>query len=135
MPLGEVQARTGQAPLTPDYLPGGAEGFEFTGAYVDEAKGITSLRYASGPREMIITMRPSPVEAGNPWSDPFDRTGETVTPETVTLEAGPFRGVPAQMVAGTAALPSLWAADGETAITVAGDLSAEDLQRVAASLG
>ena len=90
VPLGEVQGRTGQAPLTPDYLPGGAEGFEFTGAYVDEAKKITSLRYASGPREMIITMRPSPVEAGNPWSDPFDRTGETVTPETVTLDAGPF---------------------------------------------
>lgn len=135
VPLGEVQARTGRTPLTPDYLPGGTEGFVFTGAYVNEAEEVASLRYASGPRQMIITTRPSPVAAGEPWADPFDRIGGSVTPETVTLDAGPFRGVPAQMVAGTTALASLWATDGETAITVAGDLSAEDLQRVAASLG
>ncbi len=133
--LGEVQARTGIAPLTPDYLPGEPDGFEFTGAYVDEAAKVASLRYADGPQEMIITVRPSPVEAGQTWTDPFDRADQEVTPEEVTLDSGAFRDVPAQMVAGGAALPSIWAADGELAFTVAGDLSAEDLQKVAASLG
>lgn len=135
VPLGEVQARTELSPLTPDYLPGGSDGFEFTGAFVDEAERVVSLRYASGPRQMIITLRPSPVEAGQTWEDPFDRGDVPVTPEAITLDAGPFRDVPAQMVAGGATLPSLWAADGEIAVTVAGDLSAEDLQEVATSLG
>jgi anti-sigma factor RsiW len=38
------------------------------------------------------------------------------------------------MVAGGTALPSIWGADGEVAFTVAGDLSPDDLQRVARSL-
>ena len=133
--LGEVQARTGQTPLTPDYLPGQPDGFAFTGAFVNEGERVVSLRYAAGPQQVIITVRPSPVEAGQQWPDPFDRADETVTPEDVTLDSGPFRDAPVQMVAGGTALPSIWGSDGERAFTVAGDLSAQDLQRVAASLG
>ena len=133
--LGEIEARIGLAPLTPDYLPGEPDGFEFTGAYVNEASRVASLRYADGPQQMIVTVRPSPVEAGQVWTDPFDRGDEEVTPEDVTLESGTFRDVTAQMVADGTALPSIWGADGELAFTVAGDLTAEDLQRVASSLG
>ncbi len=133
--LGEVQGRIGMAPLTPDFLPGEPDGFEFTGAYVDEAAMIASLRYADGPQQMIITVRPSPVPPGQTWPDPFDRSGQSVTPEEVMLTSGAFRDVPALMVSQGTALPSLWGTDGERAFTVAGDLSPDDLQRVAASLG
>ncbi|CAN5594533.1 hypothetical protein BH24ACT4_BH24ACT4_16460 [soil metagenome] len=133
--LGEVQSRTGMSPLTPDFLPGQPNGFEFTGAFVNEAEKVVSLRYADGPQEMVITVRPSPVEAGQPWPDPFDRPDEDVTPEEVTLTGGPFRDAPTQMVSGGTTTPSIWGADGDQAFTVAGDLTAEDLQRVASSLG
>jgi hypothetical protein len=132
VPIGEVRSRTQIDPLVPRYLP---SGFVLTGAWVNEADRISSLRYARGPQQIIVTLRPSPVEAGQPWDDPFDREGSDVTAEEVTLEAGPFRDAPASMVADTAALPSLWAADGEMAVTVAGDLSGDELVRVAESLG
>jgi hypothetical protein len=132
VPIGEVRSRTQIDPLVPRYLP---SGFVLTGAWVHEGDRISSLRYARGPQQIIVTLRPSPVEAGQPWDDPFDREGVEVAPEEITLGAGPFRDAPASMVAGTAALPSLWAADGELAVTVAGDLSGDELVRVAESLG
>lgn len=132
--ISEVQGRVDLAPLTPDFLPGGSDAFVFTGAAVNEASGIVSLRYAYGPQQLVITVRPSPVEPGETWDDPFDRGEDDVVPEEITLGSGPFRDVPAQMVAGGTALPSIWGADGEVAFTVAGDLSPDDLQRVARSL-
>ncbi len=132
VPIGEVRSRTQIDPLVPRYLP---TGFVLTGAWVNEADRISSLRYARGPEQIVVTLRPSPVEAGQPWDDPFDREGREVTPEEITLESGPFRDVPTSLVADTADLPSLWAADGELAVTVAGDLSGDELVRVAESLG
>jgi hypothetical protein len=132
--ISEVQGRIDLAPLTPDYLPGGSDTFVFTGAAVNEASRIVSLRYAYGPQQLVITVRPSPVEAGEVWDDPFDRGEADVVPEEITLGSGPFRDVSSRMVAGGTALPSIWGADGEVAFTVAGDLSPDDLQRVARSL-
>ena len=57
-----------------------------------------------------------------------------MTPTDVTIDAGPFRGTTAQMVAGPRDLPSIWGANGDLAFTVSGDLSAEDLVAVANSL-
>lgn len=130
--LGEVQGRIDMAPLTPDYLP---EGFVISSAMVHEESRIASLRYTRGPAEIIVTLRPSPVEAGQPWDDPFDRGLETVEPQAVALGTGPFRDVEAQVVSGGPALPSVWGADGERAFTVAGDLPPDDLLDVARSLG
>jgi hypothetical protein len=130
--LGEIRGRVDLVPLTPDYLP---TGFVISGAAIDEEARVISLRYARGPAEIIVTLRPSPVEAGRPWDDPFDRGGETVEPETVRLGRGPFRDVDVQVVRGGPALPSAWGADGERAFTVSGDLSPDDLLKVARSLG
>lgn len=129
--LTEVAARTGMRTLTPDYLP---EGFTFTGASVNEGARISSLRYARGPQELIVTLRPSPVEAGAVWDDPFERGDVEVTPTDLPIESGPFRGVTAQQVSGGTALPSVWGADGEEAFTVAGDVTAAELARIAQSL-
>ena len=41
----------------------------------------------------------------------------------------------AQRVARMGALPSLWGSDGDLAFTVSGDLTADQLVRVAESLG
>lgn len=132
VPLGEIRSRVDLVPLTPDHLPAG---FTFTGAAVQEEARVVSLRYARGPAEIVVTLRPSPVEAGRPWDDPFDRGAEAVQPEELTLGQGPFRDVPAQAVSGGMALPSVWGADGERAFTVAGDLSPDELLAVARSLG
>jgi DNA-directed RNA polymerase specialized sigma24 family protein len=134
VPVGitEVARRTEIQPLTPDFLP---SGFVAAGVVVNESERITQLRYARGPQELLITLRPSPVEAGNVWDDPFPRPeGQEVAPTDVAIEGGPFRGVTAQQVAGPQALPSLWAADGELAFTVAGDVTPDELLRIAQSL-
>lgn len=134
VPVGitDVADRIDLQPLTPDYLP---DGFRPGGVVVNETERIAQLRYARGPQEVLITLRPSPVEAGAEWSDPFTRPeGQVVEPTSVTIDGGPFRGATALQVAGPDALPSLWAADGELAFTVSGDVSADDLVRIAQSL-
>jgi len=130
--LGEIRGRIDMVPLTPDFLP---TGFTISGASIHEESRIVSLRYTRGPAEIVVTLRPSPVKAGETWDDPFDRGDEAVEAEPVTLEQGPFRDVEAQVVAGGTALPSVWGADGEQAFTVSGDLSPDDLLAVARSLG
>ncbi len=133
--ITEAESRTQLAPLTPEFLP---EGFTLSPpllSAVDEGDRITAVRYTRGPQEIIVTVRPSPVEAGQPWDDPFARPEDRpVSPTDVAIEQGPFRGTTAQMVAGPRDLPSIWGADGTIAFTVSGDLSAEDLVAVATSL-
>lgn len=133
VPITQAEARTQLAPLTPEYLP---EGFEpDLLAAVDEGARVTALRYTRGPQEILVTVRPSPVEAGQPWDDPFTRDPQApVTPTDVAIDEGPFRGTTAQEVAGPRALPSIWGADGEIAFTVSGDLSPDELVAVAQSL-
>jgi DNA-directed RNA polymerase specialized sigma24 family protein len=133
-PVGitEIARRTELQPLTPEFLP---EGFVSNGVVVNEDGRIATVRYTRGPQELLITLRPSPVEAGQVWTDPFTRNeGEEATPTEVVIEDGPFRGATALQVAGPLALPSLWVADGEQAFTVSGDLTADELVRVAQSL-
>lgn len=129
--ITEVANRTDLTPLTPDYLP---DGFGPAGVAVHEDPRIAVLRYARGPQEILITLRPSPVEAGQTWDDPFRRGGDDATPVELSLDEGPFRGTTAQQVSGGMARPSAWWADGELAVTVAGDLTADELSRVARSL-
>lgn len=132
VPISDISARIGLRPLTPDQLPGDA--FTFTGAAIDDEARIASLRYARGPQQITVTLRPSPVEAGEVWDDPFDRDGQATPSDDVVLGSGRFRDAPAQQVSGGTALPSLWAADGDLAITVAGDVSPDELLAVARSL-
>ena len=102
---------------------------------MNETERIAHVRYSRGPQELLITLRPSPVEAGQDWDDPFTRgEGEEATPTEVAIEDGPFRGATALQVAGPRALPSLWVADGELAFTVSGDVTADELVRIAQSL-
>lgn len=133
-PVGitEVADRIDQEPFTPEYLP---DGFMLDGVAVNEADRTSVLRYARGPQEVLISLRPSPVAAGAAWDDPFTRPeGQEVAPRAVALEDGPFAGVSAQQVDGPQALPSIWGADGTLAFTVAGDVSADELTRIAQSL-
>lgn len=129
--ITEVANRTELTPLTPDYLP---DGFGPAGVAVHEDPRIAVLRYARGPQEILVTVRPSPVEAGQTWDDPFRRGEDEVTPVELALDEGPFRGTTALQVSGGMALPSVWWADGELAVTVSGDLTTEELGRVARSL-
>ncbi|HEV7721567.1 MAG TPA: hypothetical protein VGO60_09790 [Iamia sp.] len=133
-PVGitQIASRTELPPLNPDFLP---VGFVPNGVVVNETERIAHVRYSRGPQELLITLRPSPVEAGQVWDDPFTRAeGEEATPTEVAIEDGPFRGATALQVAGPRALPSLWVADGELAFTVSGDVTPDELVRIAQSL-
>ena len=131
VPIGEVERRIDIRPLTPDYLPAG---FVPAGTAVNEADRIASLRYARGPQQVVITVRPSPVEPGRDWDDPFDRGDATVAATPVRLGEGAFADATASQVSGGLALPSIWAADGDLAFTIAGDVSGDDLVEMARSL-
>ncbi len=130
--LPSLEAVVGYQPPRPTYLP---EGFELVMVTADGDDGVASMRYQRGFEAVTVTIRTAPVPAGTPWPDPFEREGAAPTPTPVTLTGGAFRVVEAQRVARPGALPSLWGSDGELAFTVSGDLSAEQLVRVAESLG
>ena len=69
------------------------------------------------------------------WSDPFDRAPDhPVRTESVDLDEGPFRQTRAQRVESIGALSSLWGTDGSVAFTISGDLTGDQLVRVAESL-
>jgi hypothetical protein len=130
--LQTIEAVVGYQPPRPTYLP---EGFELISVTAEPGDGVASMRYQRGFQAVTVTVRTAPVPAGTPWPDPFEREGAVPTPTPVTLSGGAFRVVEAQLVTGVGALPSLWGSDGELAFTVSGDLTGEQLVRVAESLG
>ncbi|MBI2710924.1 MAG: hypothetical protein HYX34_14725 [Actinobacteria bacterium] len=126
-----VESAIGYEPPRPAWLPAG---YELDRAAVSNRGGVVSLRYARGLQAVVLSLRRSPVAAGTPWPDPFDRRGRTVRRDRLTLERGRFRGVVVQRVSQLGARPSLWGSDGDLAFTVSGDLARDDLVRVAESL-
>jgi len=128
--LSAAASAIGRAPLRPTFLPAG---YELAGVTVRTEAKTVALRYQRGFERIVVTTRSSPVGRGAIWPDPFERP-EPVAAGTVVIDGGPFRTTTAQRVATVGALPSLWGSDGTIAFTVAGDLSADHLVRVAESL-
>jgi hypothetical protein len=69
------------------------------------------------------------------WADPL-ATGEGIVdrPEQVVLSRGALSGVEANVLVVPRNIPHLWALTDDLVVTVAGDLSREELIRVAESL-
>jgi len=129
--LAEVVPAVGYSPLRPAFLP---QGFELAAVSVRPEGKVVALRYQRGTEWVAVTTRTSPVARGRVWADPFDRGGAEPGSTPVRITSGPFRLTTAQRVAGVGALPSLWGTDGAIAFTVAGDLTADQLVKVAGSL-
>jgi hypothetical protein len=146
VPLDGVESVVGYAPLVPSWLP---EGFELADVTVAEqgnptgaeamnpaAPGVVSMAYRRGFDAIFISTRVAVKPTGGAiWSDPL-ATGEGFVdnPEGVELERGALSGVEANLLIVPLALPHLWALTEELVVTVAGDLSRDELIRVAESL-
>jgi RNA polymerase sigma-70 factor (ECF subfamily) len=129
--LADVAGAVGFQPLQPTYLP---IGFTIDNARVRSVDKVVSLRYRRGFEHVIVTTRPSPVRAGEPWSDPFPRPGGPARATPVNLTAGAIRGNRADLVAGATGGPQLWGSNGMLAVTVAGDLTTDELTLIGDSL-
>jgi hypothetical protein len=145
--LDGVQSVVGYAPLVPGWLP---EGFElaevaagpgqvgFTGAEAGNppSTDVVSLSFRRGFDQILVTTRVRNVP-GYPqeWADPL-ATGEGFVDklETVELGRGVLSGVEANVLVVPRNIPHLWAQTDDLVVTVGGDLSREELIRVAESL-
>jgi len=130
----------------PSWLP---EGFELADVTVAEqgsatgvegmnpaAPGVVSMAFRRGFDSIFISTRVAVEPSGGAiWSDPL-ASGEGFfdEPEPVTLERGALSGVEANLLIVPLAIPHIWALTDELVVTVAGDLSREELIRVAESL-
>ena len=102
------------------------------------SRDITALNYRAGFLALTVTTRREQGMHDSRLADPFATDPSLVaTPdqrETVTLERGALRGVEAQLATPTLGVPHLWAFHDGLLITVAGDLTRDQLLLVANSL-
>jgi hypothetical protein len=120
-------AAVGSRPVRPTYLP---DGFELVDTALHETDGIVSLRYQRGVQQVVVTTRPASAATRD---DPFDRT-EPVESDAVQVERGPFRDVDARRTMTVTPPPALWGQTADVAFTVSGDLTSDELVRVAESM-
>jgi hypothetical protein len=143
--LEGVEAVVGYAPLVPAWLPDGFEPADVTAAAQGgptgaegmnpQAPGVVSISYRRGFDRIVLSTRVAVKPTGGAvWSDPL-ATGEGFVdqPEVVRLERGVLSGVEASLLIVPLAIPHLWALTDDLVVTVAGDLSREELVRVAGS--
>ncbi len=140
--LAEVAGIVGYAPLVPSRLPDGYELAEVavateagptgTEAGNPPSRMVVSLGYRRGLDRFLVTTRLAGVEQ---WSDPL-ATGEGFVdrPEAVHVASGALQGVEAKLVLTPRGIPHVWAVANGLVVTVAGDLSRNELIGIAASL-
>lgn len=145
--LAQIEPAVGYAPLVPAWLP---EGFEAAEVAVSTGRGgptgveggnppstdVVSLSFRRGFDQIVVTTRLRNVpEYPGEWTDPL-ATGEGIVdqPESVALRRGVLSGVEANLLLVPRNIPHLWALMDDLVVTVAGDLSREELIRVAESL-
>jgi hypothetical protein len=129
--LADVAGTVGFQPLQPTYLP---IGFTLDTARARLADNVVSLRYRRGIEQVVVSTRPSPVTVGQPWPDPFPRPDGPARSTPVNLTGGAIRGNRADLVAGTTGGPQLWGSNGMLAVTVAGDVTPDELTLIGESL-
>lgn len=139
-----ASAVVGYDPVLPGWLP---NGYEFsTMAVAEEAqstgkegmnplsRGVVSMVYRRGFDRFTITTRLTGADRAS-WSDPLSGgEGFIGRPEDITLESGAFAGARAERVVDAHSVPHLWALGDELVLTVSGDLTAEEIVRIAESL-
>lgn len=141
--LAEAAGVVGYDPLVPAWVP---EGYELAEVAVARQAGptgteagnppsrmVVSLSYRRGLDQFLVTTRLA--RPGETWDDPL-ATGEGFVdePEPVRIAAGALRGVETELVLAPRGIPHVWARTGSLVVTVGGDLSRDELVRVAESL-
>lgn len=93
---------------------------------------MTSLTWRLGAQEFTVDLRPT---GGMPeWGDPFGAEGMVPGAHPVHIELPGRPALDGTVVVDGPLTPHLWGITGDVVVTVSGDLSRDELQRVAASL-
>lgn len=138
--LDRAEQVVGYPPLVPSWLPEGFEPGEVAVARSSRPTGdeqhqnppsrnVVSLRYERGLDHIVITTR-STGDDPSLWRDPV--LGSSVRanePERIS-----FGGHDGWLVIDPGSVPHIWAIDGPLVITIAGNVDADELQRIADSL-
>lgn len=144
VPLEDVEARVGYAPLLPSDVP---PGYELDSVFVSNEPSLTgteggnppvadivSAVYRRGLDQFLVTTRPTGGDRAR-WDDPL-ATGEGYVddPESVTFSAGALAREHGELLIDPLATPHVWAATEQLVVTVSGDLTRRELLDVAESL-
>jgi len=140
--LSDVAGAVGYAPLVPAWVP---DGYRLADVAVaregaptgkeggnPQSEQVVSLSYRKGLDRFLVTTR---LRGGGSWSDPL-ASGEGFVdhPQHVTFDAGALQGADVDLLLTPRAVPHVWALTGSLVVTVGGDLSGNELLRVAGSL-
>jgi outer membrane lipoprotein-sorting protein len=142
--LDELEAVVGYDPLVPAWMPDGYGPAELTASRKGSFTGaeganppvgdVVSLSFRRGLDQFIVTTRPVGPDPSL-WGDPLaSGEGFRDEPERIRLEAGALAGEAANLLIDPLAIPHVWAMTGDLVVTVSGDLTRDELLRVAESL-
>jgi hypothetical protein len=145
MSLGEVQGFVGYDPLVPSWIPEGYVLAEVTASRKGSTTGaeganppipdVVSLSYRRGLDQFIVTTRPVGPDA-TLWGDPLaSGEGYRDEPERNSFKSGALAGETGKLLIDPLAIPHVWVKTDRLVVTVSGDLTRDELQRVAESLG
>ncbi|HET9772111.1 MAG TPA: hypothetical protein VFS16_14555, partial [Acidimicrobiia bacterium] len=95
------------------------------------AKQIAAVTWRSGASRFTVTLRPS---GGEQWDNPFGGEGVVLDSSPVRFELPGRPPLEGTVAVDAPALPHLWGITGDVVVTISGDLSRAELERVAASL-
>jgi hypothetical protein len=140
----ELESILGYDPPLPTWMPAGYRPAEVTASRKGSPTGtegsnppvadVVSVSYRRGLDQVILTARPV---GPNPslWGDPLSSgEGFRDEPERITLERGVLAGEEGELLIDPLAIPHIWVITEDLVVTVSGDLTRDELLRVAESL-
>lgn len=126
LPAGFRRAETAVALRTPS--PTGAEGMN------PPSHDVVSTAYRRGLDTVVVSTRSAGVDA-KAWDDPVAAPeGFLVRPQRACFRSGALKGACGELMVDPRATTHVWAIAGGLVVTVSGDLTQGELERVAASL-
>ena len=151
----KARRKTHDLPVMPSWVPPGFDLSDATVTSEDQGVFVVSLVYRRGFDQMTVTARPDPRLYRSSWesvdgsarvrtdtSNPFvPRMHPSARPAwdaqtiRVQLSSGAFSGRMARVIAQPGYWPHLWVKSDGNVATVSGDLSVQEMVRVAESLG
>jgi outer membrane lipoprotein-sorting protein len=139
--LRQAASIAGYRPLVPAHVPDGfrlaavaaARSAERTGPGQSNppSRRVVSLAYRRGLEQFVVTTR---LRGEERWHDPFALEGVPLHREQVRLDGGALATAPVELAVDPRSLPHLWAFTDQLVVTIAGDLSREQLINVAETL-
>lgn len=96
------------------------------------SKPVVSMTWRDGAQEFTVTLRPT--EGQPEWNDPLGAEGMVPDARPVRFELAGRPELVGQVVVDAPLRPHLWGITGSVVVTVSGDLSRAELERVAGSL-